>query len=307
MKEQISIAMHIPVLTGEAIEWLAIKPSGIYLDATIGAGGHSLRILERLTTGQLIGIDRDPQAIAIAQERLFAYKQQLRIEQENFAQIRQLLQRIGVLAVDGILADLGLSQMHLDSPERGFSLRTPGPLDMRMDPRGELTAEEIVNRYDERELATLIYKFGEEGRSQRIARAIVRARPIKNTVQLANLIEACSGSRRAAPRTKHHRIHPATKTFQALRIAVNQELECLQDFLASAPQCLAPGGRLVIISFHSLEDRMVKQAFRKWHQEGHMRNLTRHVVKPSLDEIRNNPRSRSARLRAAERMPAGDQ
>ena len=294
--------MHIPVLLGEAIEWLAIRPEGVYVDATVGAGGHARRILESLTTGRLIALDRDPVAIEIALENLSAHQRQLTLVQENFAHLPRLLRQIGVTVVDGILADLGLSQMQIDIPERGFSLRGAGPLDMRMDPQDRLTAEEIVNHYGERELADLIYQFGEERRSQRIARAIVRARPIRNTVQLAAVIAACLGSRRAATRTIRKRIHPATKTFQALRIAVNRELESLEQFLAAAPECLAPGGRLVVISFHSLEDRLVKQSFRSWDREGGMRNLTRHVVKPTREEIRANPRSRSARLRAAERL-----
>ncbi|MBI4458643.1 MAG: 16S rRNA (cytosine(1402)-N(4))-methyltransferase RsmH [Acidobacteria bacterium] len=295
--------MHIPVLPGEAMEWLAIRPEGIYVDATTGAGGHARRILESLTTGRLIALDRDPVAIGIARENLSAYQHQLTLLQENFAHLPNLLRQIGVSVVDGILADLGLSQMQIDFPERGFSLKAAGPLDMRMDPRDRLTAEEIVNHYGERELADLIYQLGEERRSQRIARAIVRARPIRNTVQLANLIVACLGSRKGvAPRTIRKRIHPATQTFQALRMAVNRELELLEQFLKAAPDCLAPGGRLVIISFHSLEDRLVKQSFRNWDRDGWMRNLTRHVVKPSPEEVRSNPRSRSARLRAAERL-----
>ena len=294
--------MHIPVLLGEAMEWLAIRPEGVYVDATVGAGGHARRILESLTTGRLIALDRDPAAIEIALENLSAHQRQLTLVQENFAYLPRLLRQIGVTVVDGILADLGLSQMQIDIPERGFSLRGAGPLDMRMDPQDRLTAEEIVNHCGERELADLIYQFGEERRSQVIARAIVRARPIRNTVQLATVIAACLGSRRAATRTIRKRIHPATRTFQALRIAVNRELESLEQFLAAAPVCLAPGGRLVVISFHSLEDRLVKQSFRSWDREGGMRNLTRHVVKPTREESRATPRSRSARLGAAERL-----
>ncbi|MBI3895264.1 MAG: 16S rRNA (cytosine(1402)-N(4))-methyltransferase RsmH [Acidobacteria bacterium] len=298
--------MHIPVLQGETIEWLAIRPGGIYVDATVGGGGHARHILESLTTGRLIALDQDPVAIEIARENLYAHRHHLMFIQENFAHLSQLLRQIGVTVVDGILADLGLSQIQIDLPERGFSLKAAGPLDMRMNPKDRLTAEEIVNHYGERDLAALIYQFGEERRSQRIARAIVRARPIRNTVQLANVIAACLGSRRAASRTIRKRIHPATQTFQALRIAVNRELESLEQFLEAVPECLAPGGRLVVISFHSLEDRLVKQSFRKWDREGRMRNLTRHVVKPTREEIRANPRSRSARLRAAERLAASE-
>ena len=303
---QASSPRHIPVLAAEAVEWLAVRPQGIYVDATVGAGGHSRAILERLTTGRLIALDRDPWAIEIARENLRAHQDQLTLLRGNFADLPLFLRQLGLTVVDGILADLGLSQMQINSPERGFSLRAAGPLDMRMDPSEQLTADEIVNRGSEHELAQLIYQLGEERRSQVIARAIVRARPVRNTVQLATLIEAClGGRRRAASRTIGKKIHPATRTFQALRMAVNRELESLDPFLENAPQCLAPQGRLVIISFHSLEDRLVKQYFQSWNREGRMRNLTRHVVKPSLEEVRRNPRSRSARLRAAERSGDG--
>ena len=312
--------MHIPVLQREAMEWLAIRPQGVYVDATLGAGGHARAILERLTTGRLLGIDRDPMAVKLAQENLRAYQDRVLLTQENFARLFVLLRQLGWGEVDGILADLGLSQMQIDAPERGFSLKAEGPLDMRMDPSERLTADEIVNHASEHELARLIYQLGEERRSRRIARAIVRARPIRNTVQLADRVAACLGGRRgesrsasrragssrwAASRTIGKRIHPATRTFQALRMAVNRELECLEEFLDNAPQCLVPGGRLVIISFHSLEDRMVKQYFQQWNREGRMRNLTRHVLRPSLNETSANPRSRSARLRAAERPVGG--
>jgi 16S rRNA (cytosine1402-N4)-methyltransferase len=309
--------MHIPVLVPEAIEWLAVKPEGVYLDATVGAGGHARAILERLTTGRLLAIDKDPMAVQIARENLKDHADRLTLAQHDFSELRWWLDRLAVAGVDGILADLGLSQMHLDSPERGFSFQDEGPLDMRMNPHQPLTAAEIVNRYGERELANLIYQYGEERRSQRIARAIVRARPILDTRRLAEVIAACLGGRReasrsairrrrgdsgAAARTIRTRIHPATRTFQALRIAVNQELDRLQAFLHQVPDCLLPGGRIVVISFHSLEDRVVKQQFRQWQQQGALRTLTRHVVRPGLDEVRRNRRARSARLRAAERL-----
>ena len=307
--------MHIPVLLQEAVELLAIRPEGVYVDATAGAGGHSRAILENLTTGRLIALDKDPRAIELAQENLSPYSHKLTLVQEDFSELGPLLRRLQLSGVDGILADLGLSQMQIDVPERGFSLKAAGPLDMRMDPRQRLTAADIVNHFDRPQLADLIYQYGEERRSQKIARAIVRARPIRNTVQLADVIEACLGGRRGVPRSQTRlgepqrvasrtikkRIHPATQTFMALRIAVNRELESLVKFLKDAPFCLTPGGRLVIISFHSLEDRFVKQHFQRWHREGLMRNLTAHVVKPSAEEVQRNPRSRSARLRAAER------
>lgn len=308
--------MHIPVLLKEAVEWLAIRPEGVYVDATAGAGGHSRAILENLTTGRLIALDKDPWAIKIAQEKLLPFMHKLTLLQKDFAELRPLLNQLQLAGVDGILADLGLSQMQIDVPERGFSFKAEGPLDMRMDPSQGLTAADIVNHFDERQLADLIYQYGEERRSQRIARAIVRARPLRNTVQLADLIEACLGgrrdfsrrttrpaeSRRAVPRTIKKRIHPATQTFQALRIAVNQELQSLVALLNDAPSCLNSGGRLVIISFHSLEDRLVKQHFQRWDRSRLMRNLTPHVVKPGTTEVQANPRSRSARLRAAERL-----
>ena len=305
--------MHIPVLLAETVEWLAVRPEGTYVDATVGAGGHARAILERLTKGRLIGLDKDPAAVETARLALSAYTERLTLVQQDFSELRSLLNRLGLSGVDGIVADLGFSQMQLDAPERGFSLQAEGPLDMRMNPHQQLTAAEIVNRTGERELANLIYQFGEERRSQRIARAIVRARPIRNTKQLAELIAACLGGRRetsrlrrgdsgAAARTSFLRMHPATRTFQALRIAVNQELDHLTQFLNQVPDCLLPGGRIVIISFHSLEDRPVKQQFRRWHQEGRLRTLTRRVVRPSVEEVRRNRRSRSARLRAAERL-----
>ena len=294
--------MHIPVLVQEVLEWLAVRPEGVYVDATVGAGGHAQAILEKLTTGRLLALDKDPVAIEIARENLLAYRNKFTLVQQDFRELLPLLRQLGWQGVDGVVADLGLSQMQIDSPQRGFSLKAAGPLDMRVDPTQRLTAELIVNQGSERELADLIYQFGEERRSQRIARAIVRARPIRNTIQLAELVEACLGGRRAASRTIGKRIHPATRTFQALRIAVNRELDFLSQFLASAPDCLLPGGRLVILSFHSLEDRLVKQHFQRWNREGRMRNLTRRVVRPGFEELRANPRSRSARLRAAERL-----
>ncbi len=318
-REAQGVAIHIPVLLKEAVEWLAVRAGGVYVDATVGAGGHSRAILEHLTTGRLIGLDRDPWAIEIAQENLLQYRHKMTLVKENFSELLPLLKRLQLTAVDGILADLGFSQMQIDAPERGFSLKAAGPLDMRMDPRQRLTAADIVNHFDRRQLADLIYQYGEERRSLRIARAIVRARPIRDTVQLAKLIEACLGGRRVSSRRSRHgglrkvaprtikRIHPATQTFQALRIAVNAELVSLAQFLKDSPSCLNPGGRLVIISFHSLEDRIVKQHFQQWDRERLMRNLTRHVIKPGAAEIQANPRSRSARLRAAERLAASTQ
>ena len=313
--------MHIPVMVAEAVEWLAVRPGGIYVDATVGAGGHARAILERLTSepltmGRLIALDKDPAAITLARSNLSAWQDRVSFFHQDFSQLSFLLQQLGERSVDGIVADLGFSQLQIDAPERGFSFQAEGPLDMRMNPSETLTADEIVNRYDERELANVIYEYGEERRSQRIARAIVRARPIRNTLQLAELIAACLGGRRTASRPAYRRkrgpagsrartiqthIHPATRTFQALRIAVNHELDSLDQFLRGIPGCLSAGGRLVVISFHSLEDRIVKQQFQSWQRQGVMRTLTRHVVRPSAAEVMRNRRSRSARLRAAEK------
>ncbi len=286
---------HVPVLLSEVVEWLRIEPSGTYLDCTLGAGGYARAIVERLTTGRLIAIDRDPYAMAAAQERLADLEGRILYFQAPFGELRRIWEQVGAMPLDGIVADLGLSREQLDRGERGFSFLTDGPLDMRMDPQQTLTAERIVNHYGEKPLSDLIYQLGEERRSRRISRAIVRARPLSGTRQLAEVIE------RAAPRTSRDRIHPATRTFQALRIAVNDELGELEKLLEAAPPLLAPGGRFVVVSFHSLEDRMVKLAFRSWAQRGVLAILTKHVIRPGEEEMQANPASRSAKLRAAEK------
>ena len=283
---------HIPVLLDEAIRWLRINPAGTYVDCTLGSGGYAAAIAEQLTTGHLVAIDRDPDAIRLAQERLSRFGDRMSCVRGSFGGVGRFLE--GRL-VDGIVADLGLSGEQLADRERGFSFQTDGPLDMRFDPEQTLTAARIVNSHGEKPLADLIYQLGEERRSRRISRAIVRARPLRGTRQLAEVIE------RAAPRTGRDRIHPATRTFQALRIAVNDELGELEKLLEAAPPLLAPGGRFVVVSFHSLEDRAVKQAFRRWAQRKVLAILTKHVIRPGEEEIRNNPASRSAKLRAAER------
>ncbi len=287
---------HVPVLLREAMEYLAIRPTGTYVDCTAGAGGHSAEIARRLTTGRLLALDRDPQALEVARQRLAEFGEKVKLVHAHFEHLAETMRQHGAAPADGVLADLGVSQMQLDDPRRGFSFAAEGPLDMRMDPAQPLTAAEVVNRTGERELADLIYQFGEERRSRKIARAIVRARPLRSTKQLAEVIVAASGP------SRHGRIHPATRTFLALRIVVNNELEQLRALLASlpAPGLLAPNARMVIISFHSLEDRIVKQVFRNWQNQGFARILTRHVVVPSDEEVRRNPRARSARLRAAE-------
>jgi 16S rRNA (cytosine1402-N4)-methyltransferase len=293
---------HVPVLLKEAIDFLAVRRGGTYIDATVGLGGHSLEIAKRLgAPGHLIGLDKDPAALEIARKKLSGAGvspantnwPEITLLHASFAEIGR---RFPSAVADGILADLGVSSMQFADPARGFTFQAEGPLDMRMDPQSELTAEQVVNRFDERELADLIYEFGEERRSRRIARAIVRSRPIRTTAQLAEIVSA------AARPMKHQRIHPATRTFQALRIFVNRELDDLRKLLNAAPQVLKPGGRLVVISFHSLEDRIVKDTMREGAKLGQYKLLTKKPVMPGEEEIDRNPRARSAKLRVAERV-----
>jgi 16S rRNA (cytosine1402-N4)-methyltransferase len=291
---------HVPVLLKEAIEFLAVRRGGTYIDATVGLGGHSLEIARCLgAPGHLIGLDKDPAALDEARARLMNPGgedwPEVSLLQGSFAEMGE---RFQAASADGILADLGVSSLQLDTPARGFSFQAEGPLDMRMNPQSGPTAEQVVNRFGERELADLIYEFGEERRSRRIARAIVRSRPILTTAQLAAVISAAARPMNQAER----RIHPATRTFQALRIFVNRELDDLRKLLEAAPQLLKPGGRLVVISFHSLEDRIVKDAMREGAKQGLYRLLTKKPVTPSEEEIASNPRARSAKLRAAERV-----
>jgi 16S rRNA (cytosine1402-N4)-methyltransferase len=287
---------HVPVLLKEAIDFLAVRRGGTYIDATVGLGGHSLEIAKRLgAPGHLIGFDKDPAALHVARGRLSSAEGAPKVSliHGSFAEIAE---RSGTKSVDGILADLGVSSLQFGDAARGFSFQADGPLDMRMNPQSEPSAEQVVNQFDERELADLIYEFGEERRSRRIARAIVRSRPILTTAQLAAVIST------AARSMKHERIHPATRTFQALRIFVNRELEDLRKLLEAAPQLLKPGGRLVVISFHSLEDRIVKDAMREGAKLGQYRVLTKKPVTPEQLEIDRNPRARSAKMRAAEKV-----
>jgi 16S rRNA (cytosine1402-N4)-methyltransferase len=295
---------HVPVLLKEAIDFLAVRRGGTYIDATVGLGGHSLEIAKRLgAPGHLIGVDKDPGALGIARKKLSSAGvspantdwPEITLLHTSFAEIGR---RFPSAVADGILADLGVSSLQFSDPARGFSFQAEGPLDMRMDPQSELTAEQVVNQFDERELADLIYEFGEERRSRRIARAIVRSRPIRTTAQLAEIVSAAARPMKQAER----RIHPATRTFQALRIFVNRELDDLRALLSAAPQVLKPGGWLVVISFHSLEDRIVKDAMREGAKQGQYRLLTKKPVTPSEEEIDRNPRARSAKLRAAERV-----
>jgi 16S rRNA (cytosine1402-N4)-methyltransferase len=293
---------HVPVLLKEAIDFLAVKRGGTYLDATVGLGGHSYEIAKRLgAPGHLIGFDKDPAALAKAAFNLQPSAVRYGTDElptvslihGSFAEVGE---RVAPASLDGLLADLGVSSLQLGDAARGFSFQAEGPLDMRMNPLSGETAEQVVNHIDERELADVIYEFGEERRSRRIARAIVRSRPIRTTKQLVEVVSA------AARSMKHERIHPATRTFQALRIFVNRELDDLKALMEAAPRVLKPGGRLVVISFHSLEDRIVKDAMRAGAKDEYFRLLTKKPVTASEDEIERNPRSRSAKMRAAERV-----
>jgi 16S rRNA (cytosine1402-N4)-methyltransferase len=289
---------HTPVLVEEVLQWLEVKPGGIYVDATLGAGGHSAAIAQRLVSGRLISLDQDERALELARENLKPWKDRVTLVKSAFSRIAEVAQELGIPKVDGVLADLGVSSMQLDQPARGFSFREAGPLDMRMDAEGELTADEIVNQWSEKEIADLLYREADEHDSRRIAKAIVRARPLRDTAHLATTV---AGARKQWGRQK---LHPATKTFLALRIAVNREMEELGQFLSRTPATINPGGRWVVLSYHSREDRLVKRAFQEGERAVTLRVLTRHVIQPSEAEQANNPRSRSAKLRCAEIMAA---
>ena len=292
---------HVPVLLEEVLEYLNVRPGGVICDATLGLAGHSSEIAKRLGgKGKLIGFDRDPEAMEAAKIRLEEVRAELGeempevvFEPRAFSEASSLIEPG---SLDGLLADFGVSSLQLDEAHRGFSFRTDGPLDMRMDTRSGETAEQVVNQEDENELADLIYEFGEERRSRRIARAIVRARPITTTAELARIVSA------EAPPMKGEKIHPATRTFQALRIRVNNELGEIQSLLKSAGSLLKPGGRLVLISFHSLEDRLVKDAFKAAKDAKVFEVLTKKPVVAAEQEQMRNPRSRSAKMRAAEKI-----
>jgi len=279
-------------MLAESLEYLAVRPDGTYVDVTAGLGGHTGAIAARLTTGTVIALDRDAESLDLARRNTAEWAERIRFRQARFSELQPALEALGVGKIDGLLADLGVSRYQLTDPERGFSLAAAGPLDSRMDRSQELTAAEIVNTWNEREIADLVYRFGEEWRSRQIARAIVRARPLRDTLHLARVVEG------AAPRTG--RLHGATKTFMALRRAVNRETEELDALLETAPGLMASGGRVAVIAFMSLEDRQVKEAFRSLAQQGRARLLTRHVVKPGREEIESNPPSRSAKLRVVE-------
>jgi 16S rRNA (cytosine1402-N4)-methyltransferase len=292
---------HVPVLLEEVLEYLNVRPGGVICDATLGLAGHSSEIAKRLGgRGKLIGFDRDPEAMEAARIRLEEVRAELGEDMPEVVFVAKAFSEaaseIEPGSLDGLLADFGVSSLQLDQAHRGFSFRTDGPLDMRMDTRTGETAEQVVNQEDENELADLIYEFGEERRSRRIARAIVRARPITTTAELARIVSA------EAPPMKGDKIHPATRTFQALRIRVNNELGEIQSLLKSAGSLLKPGGRLVLISFHSLEDRLVKDAFREAGRAKIFDVLTKKPVVAGEQEQMRNPRSRSAKMRAAEKQ-----
>jgi len=282
------------------MEYLNLQPGGRYMDATLGLGGHAAAIVAAIgVQGELIGFDRDPVAFASSQARLekLEGKPKLRLWNAAFSEAAK---EIAPHSLDGMLADFGVSSLQLGEASRGFSFQAEGPLDMRMDTRSGETAEQVVNQEDENELADLIYEFGEERRSRRIARAIVRARPIHTTAELARVISAASGTMKFEK--GKHQIHPATRTFQAIRIRVNRELEEIEALLGMAPQLLKRGGRLVVISFHSLEDRLAKDALREGARQQVWDVLTKKPVTAGDDEMERNPRARSAKLRAATRL-----
>ncbi len=292
-------ARHVPVLFDVALEFLRIRPDGAYADCTLGLAGHAEGIARRLgPAGRLIGFDRDPEALEMAKSRLEQARAAMGAEAPQVTLIGEafssIARHVAPASLDGLLADFGVSSLQFDRAQRGFSFQAEGPVDMRMDTRTGLTAGQVVNEMDERELADLIYEYGEERRSRTVARAIVRGRPVTSTSQLARIVAS------AVPPMKH--LHPATRTFQALRMYVNRELEEIKALLEAAPKLLKPSARLVVISFHSLEDRIAKDSLRQGVQQGIWNVLTRKPVTANEEEIEKNPRSRSAKLRAAEKM-----
>ena len=302
---------HTPVLLHEAVELLNVRPGGKYVDCTLGGGGHAASILEAcFPEGRLLGLDVDPTALETARSRLQSYGSKVLFVNENFEHLEEVCVKHDFCPVQGILFDLGVSSMQLESGERGFSFQRDGPLDMRFGPGQQTTAADIVNDYLESDIACILRKYGDESRSRAIAKRIVASRPIRSTGELAKLIQDMPGS-------KVTRIHPATKTFQALRIAVNRELECLRDGLKQAMKTLDSGGRLVVIGYHSLENRVVKEFMRQeargcicspstpvciCEHEPTVKVITKRVVRPSYLEVEDNPRSRSAKLRVVERL-----
>jgi 16S rRNA (cytosine1402-N4)-methyltransferase len=291
---------HVPVLLHQAIDLLRVRPNGTYVDCTLGFAGHAEGVVRQLgPQGHLIGFDRDSEMMELAKAKLESVRDELGTQAPKLTFIGEafssISRHIKPASVDGLLADFGVSSLQLDEAHRGFSFQADGPLDMRMDTRSGRTAEQVVNEMDERELANLIYENGDERRSRTVARAIVRGRPVTSTGQLARIVAS------AVPAMKNQHINPATRTFQALRIYVNRELEEIRDLLEAAPQLLKPSARLVVISFHSLEDRIAKDSLREGAHKGIWEILTRKPLTADEEETDRNPRSRSAKLRAAER------
>lgn len=309
------VSRHVPVMVGQVVRGLRPRPGARLLDATVGLGGHAAALLDAAPGAQLLGLDRDAVALEIAAQRLDRFAERVRLRAGSFAELGEALAAEGWDGADALLLDLGVSSLQLDTAARGFSFRLAGPLDMRMDPHAEVTAADVVNGWDEDALASAIAELGEEPRARAVARAIVRGRPLETTAQLADVIARVVGSGRPG-------LHPATRTFQAIRIVVNDELGALDRFLADAWQHLRPGGRLAILAYHSLEDRRVKDAFRRWGASclcppglpvcacgwtAKVRVLTSRPLRPTAEEIAANPRARSARLRIVERVgPASD-
>lgn len=291
---------HTPVMLAEVIRFLNCRPGGLYVDGTIGGAGHAAAILDASKPGgMLFGVDRDPDALKAANEFLKGFGDRVRIAKGPFSKLRELIENENFRCADGILLDLGVSSYQLDFESRGFGFGKDGPLDMRMDFECGIGAADILKNIDEEELSRIIFEYGEERYSRRIAHSIVTKRERKPILTTRELADAVVSS--IPLRARHGRIHPATRTFQALRIFVNDELGELERFLKFGPEILCPGGRLVIISYHSLEDRVVKNAFRNWEGSGGYKVLTKKVVTPSENEVIKNPRARSAKLRALER------
>jgi 16S rRNA (cytosine1402-N4)-methyltransferase len=303
-------AVHVPVMVGEAVEWLRPRPGACLVDATVGLGGHAAALLAAAPDTRLLGLDRDPHALRRAAERLAPWGERVVLRRASFADVAGELAAVGWDGADGMLVDLGVSSLQLDDVARGFSFRAAGPLDMRMDPDAPASAADVVNRWDEGDLARVIREYGEEPRARAVARAIVRARPLATTTALAEVVRRVLGRGRPG-------LDPATRTFQGIRIAVNDELRALDALLADGWRLLRPGGRLAVLAYHSLEDRPVKEAFRRWAARclcppnvvrcvcgwsAKVRVLTPRPLRPAAEEIARNPRSRSARLRVVERL-----
>lgn len=296
-----TINSHVPVMLNEALEYLNPQEGGIFLDGTLGAGGHAEAVLKKVgASGKFIGIDKDETALKLAREKLKEFASQIYIFQDDFKNLKHIVHNQKINYVNGILLDLGISSMQLDDPCRGFSLRADGPLDMRMNQSGSRSASDLVNTLSEQDISLILKNYGEERFHNRIARKLVSERslrPITTTAELRQIVMKAIPSGRS-----YTRIHPATRTFQALRIAVNGELESLSNFFDEALDVLAVGGRMVVIAFHSLEDRLVKEKFRQWQKDNKARILTKKPIMPGDEEVESNPRARSARLRAIERV-----